>query len=137
MIFTYLEKLIQSTSIYNLKGSPTQVCGKMLCRTLRKDQNLDQVQLVMRQKLSSTFGPLSCICSNIWCSADSQMNINSVMPNVQCGNLKYLILLDFIFGAVDSQMNMNSVVSNEQTDKILYCRHGCRKPVSDLRFNAP
>ena len=83
------------------------------------------------------FGPLSCICSNIWCSADSQMNINSVMPNVQCDNLKYLVLLDFRFGAADSQMNMYSVVSNEQTDKIHDCRHGCRKPVSDLRFNAP
>ena len=43
------------------------------------------------------------------------MNINLVMPNVQCGNLKYLILLDFIFGAVDSQMNMNSVVTDRLT----------------------
>ena len=65
------------------------------------------------------------------------MKINSVMPKVQCDNLRYLVLLDFIFGAADSQMNINSAVFNVQTDKIHDCRHGCRKPVSDLRFNAP
>ena len=48
----YDVKFIQSRSIYQVQGSPTQVRGKMLCGALWKDQNLDQVQLVMRQKIS-------------------------------------------------------------------------------------